>query len=1182
MKNPNRSVYSSSQPFHLRHLLHALCLRVICFFALLGFGLAANAALTLNGTGVYSFDGSTVGVEYNSLIDPTTGANAANYAVTGTTVSSVTVQADSQSVVLHLGSVITGQFVVTINNVKDSTLANTIAANTKGTNSVLGLTSADFQTTEGQPFSTTYAGNVATIVAGGSDIWVNGDFFIYNYLTVTNDFDFRLRVQSVSDADGSGFSRSGLMARDALQDGGNNSAGHQVLVAVNEANTYQVILRPNSGAAGTTQSLPPNPLPIASGSNSWVRLQRQGNIFTTYSSSNGLSWTQIVQFDGSVIGDATFTNSVLFLGIATGSHTTTNTTTAVDSDMSPTPTVPVGIASDLPTTAVWRAGAANSLTIGATGNPIFYQWRSNAVDVVGQTNATYTDLITHTNDGATYSVRVYNAISTNLSGNCVVTVSSDTNKPTIFGAYSYDGLTVGVDFLKAMNPATTTNIANYNVTGASITSATLASDAQSVFLTLSAPLSGQFVVTVNNVQDVSQNVILAGSKATNAVLNLTLADVNSITPGFSATYTGNWATIVAGGADIFGTSDNLVYSYLIATNNFDYQLRVRKLVSPDSQAFSRSGIMARESITDPGSKEMGEFVNWGNGITNTFQTLRRIGAGATTLSTGGTGTPATPGNAFPNLWVRLRRDNTVLRAYWSTNTPPTTSWVLQQTYDMTNDTDLQLFSLNEDGVTTNQVYLGIATSAHSGTQLLTATDADFGAAPEMPVTITTQPANNTVVNQSNAVTITVAASGIPISYQWRTNGTAIPGATNTSYTIPAAGAADGTWAYSVLVYNDISSQISSNAFLTVLLDTNTPAITGISSYDGTTVTVYFSEKLDPTTAANPANYTVPGATVTGATLLADGQSVLLTLSTVISGGFTVTASNVQDLIGHNVMVAGSQAFNTVYNTPGYFSLQDYNTGTPGANSATFSGGMLTTVSGGADIFGTSDNCYLVYIAVTNNFDYRMRAQSVANISQAFARVGLMVRDSTTAANARMVAMVYNNGQNAGVGTFQLLRRTTVGGGVGTTGANPGTAFGTNSWLRVQRIGNVFTCYTSTDGDNWTLYGTTPTIAMTSVAYLGIVTSAHAANPTTVSAVTSDFGITPLAQPTVAVNNDGSGHVVLTWPGTYPGYQLLSSPSLTAPVWTTNTAAPAIVSGQFNVTLTPSGSAKYFRLSMPQF
>jgi hypothetical protein len=1152
---------------------------------------ADAAALTLNGIGAYSFDGQTVGVEFNGPLDPTSGTSAANYAVAGTTVASVTLQADNQSVVLHLGSTIMGQFVVTVNNVKDSTLANTIAANSQASNTVLNLTLQDF--TGGQTGqSQTYAGNVATLVAGGIDIWTGADTFQYEYLTVTNDFDYRLRVISVSDGGGGAFSRSGLMVRDSLTDSGS----HEVMAAVNQAgpggnpNTFQTLYRTTTDSGLTEDNN--SATPAAFGSNSWVRMQRQGTVFTTSGSSNGLSWTTLYSFDAATAGDDTFTNSVLFLGIATCAHGdgATILTTAVDSDMSVTPVVPVSITGNLPATAVWRAGAANSLTITAAGNPVFYQWRSNAVDVVGQTNATYTDAITQTGDAGTYSVRVFNSISTNLSGNCVVTVSTDTSKPTIFGAFSYDGLTVGVDYLKAMNPATATNAANYSVTGTTVSSAALSADAQSVFLTLGTPISGQFVVTVNNVQDVSQNVIAANSKATNTVLGLTLADINSISPspGISEINTGNWATLAVGGADIFGTGDNCSIAYLIATNNFDYQMRVRSIVSPSSQAFARSGLAAREALSDSGSKEFGEYANRANGVTNTFQTLYRAGVGAAIIGVGGNGTPTGVTNKFPDIWVRVRRDGTVFRAYWSAVTPPTTNWVLQTTYDSTNDTDGFLFTLNEDLVTSNEVYLGIQSGAHNANELATITDSDFGVAPEEPVRITTQPAANTVLNEGGNVTLTVAANGIPIYYQWRTNSVAVPGATNAAFAITSASDTSAASVYSVQVYNDISSQISSNATLTVLDDTNTPAITTVSSYDGTTVTVYFSEKLDPTTAANAANYTIAGTTVTGATLLTDGQSVSLTLSTPISGGFTITVNNVKDLVGGNPIVTGSEAFNTTYNTPGLFTLQDYNSGTV-PFSATYSAGTLTTVAGGLDTFGGNLNYTLVYVPVAGNFDYRVRAQSVSDGGGGqFTKIGLMARDSNTNGSGTFFMEAYCNGGNGGIGFYQTLRQLTIGAG-GTQGGANVTAFGVNSWMRIKRIGNAFTSYYSQDGLNWTLFQGPTTIAMTSTCYLGVMTSAHGAAPIQTTGVSSDFGLTPPESvPAVAFTprlsgvSDNSGHVVLTWPGTFPGYQLLATPSLTSPVWTTNTAAPAIVSGQFKVTVPASGAAEFFRLTMPQF
>ncbi len=82
-------------------------------------------------------------------------------------------------------------------------------------------------------------------------------------------------------------------------------------------------------------------------------------------------------------------------------------------------------------------------------------------------------------------------------------------------------------------------------------------------------------------------------------------------------------------------------------------------------------------------------------------------------------------------------------------------------------------------------------------------------------TITAQPTSRTVA-VGTLVTFNVVATGDgTLTYQWRKNNEAIEGATQSTYTIPAASAADsGT--YSVWVQNSGGTVISSGATLTVL------------------------------------------------------------------------------------------------------------------------------------------------------------------------------------------------------------------------------------------------------------------------------------------------------------------------------------------------------------------------------
>ena len=406
----------------------------------------AQAAPTIYG--VYSYDGLTAGVQFSVPVDPTTATAVANYAVSGTTVTNVTLMPDGASVALGLSVPISGQFVVTVNNVEDTSL-NPIAPNSTATNNVLNLVITPFGDADpangGQPYSATYTGGYATLIAGGSDLYGNGDNFVFENMPVTNDFDYCMKIPLVG-PDGQPFDRSGLMVRDLT----NDMYAHEILVSHNAgpnagnsaADSAQVTLRfALDYTASTTYSEPPNPLPAFYGSNSWVRLQRSGNIFTCYYASNGVHWLRLYQFDGSsnrtpdgITGaavDGMFTNAVLYLGMATCAHNSAVDTTNIVSDLGPTPLAPVRIYTQPPATMIFRQNVPAQISVGAGGVPDpVYQWLTNGVPIPGATNATYNVASPQPSDAGTYSVLVSNYFSSVLSSNCVVTYSADTTPPT--------------------------------------------------------------------------------------------------------------------------------------------------------------------------------------------------------------------------------------------------------------------------------------------------------------------------------------------------------------------------------------------------------------------------------------------------------------------------------------------------------------------------------------------------------------------------------------------------------------------------------------------------------------------------------------------------------------------------------------------------------------------------------
>jgi hypothetical protein len=284
---------------------------------------------------VVSYDGASIGLTFNKTLNPATVTNTANYRLGGVAITNVALMADGQTLILYPQRPVAGDFTVTVNDVKDLSL-NPISVDSKISGAVLDLKTAVMGDAAHQPSSIVYNGNTAMVVAGGSDIAEYGDHFVYHYFLATNDFDIRLRVQSV-ESGGGAFARSGLMARDSIL----NEMSHQVMVAVNEGDSFQVIARTQAGAT-KTQSQPPNPLPAAFGSNSWVRLQRSGTAFCAYGSGDGMNWSKLYQFDSVADEDGPFANPI-YLGIATSAWSSTKTVTAVVSDLSVTQTMPASM-----------------------------------------------------------------------------------------------------------------------------------------------------------------------------------------------------------------------------------------------------------------------------------------------------------------------------------------------------------------------------------------------------------------------------------------------------------------------------------------------------------------------------------------------------------------------------------------------------------------------------------------------------------------------------------------------------------------------------------------------------------------------------------------------------------------------------------------------------------------------
>jgi beta-galactosidase len=146
------------------------------------------------------------------------------------------------------------------------------------------------------------------VVAEGVDIWGTADSFHFSQKEMTGDFDQVVQIESFTGPDVGG--KAGLMVRESLSANSRN-----VFVGATIADQGFRFSR-RSSTGGTTQNL------FKGGTvtfpNVWVRLTRQGNVFTGYSSTDGVNWTQLGQTTLSL-------PATLFFGLASNSRSAGNT-----------------------------------------------------------------------------------------------------------------------------------------------------------------------------------------------------------------------------------------------------------------------------------------------------------------------------------------------------------------------------------------------------------------------------------------------------------------------------------------------------------------------------------------------------------------------------------------------------------------------------------------------------------------------------------------------------------------------------------------------------------------------------------------------------------------------------------------------------------------------------------------
>lgn len=405
-----------------------------------------------------------------------------------------------------------------------------------------------------------------------------------------------------------------------------------------------------------------------------------------------------------------------------------------------------------------------------------------------------------------------------------------------------------------------------------------------------------------------------------------------------------------------------------------------------------------------------------------------------------------------------------------------------------------------DGADGTGAIIYATTAENSGNRLISIADAGAGSAATVLYTagpnqmlrgvrfapaaqgvyFPTPPQNQFAAIGQNIVFSAGAAGSLPISYQWQFDGTNIPGATLSSFVVSNAGVANaGT--YSVSAANDISAT-NASATLALLINTNAPALLGVEGIGLTGVEVLLSAVITPDSATNPANYVLSGSNGTvpilSAAQDASGSNVFLTVPLMTNGAtYLLGVSNLVNAYATNEILPFTQ---TNFIASAYTPV---GIGTAAPAQTILSNGLILSGTGTL-LNGTNDQAGFSGQLVSGNFDLCVNLASLG-AEDVWSEAGLMARQSLAPGSAFAASIATPNMS----GCF-FDWRSASNGSSSLSGQFPVNM--PNTWLRLSRVGSLFTGYGSYDGQTWTQLGSV-TIAMNDPINVGLAVTSNETN-----------------------------------------------------------------------------------------
>ncbi|MBM3847332.1 MAG: hypothetical protein FJ405_13750, partial [Verrucomicrobia bacterium] len=343
----------------------------------------------------------------------------------------------------------------------------------------------------------------------------------------------------------------------------------------------------------------------------------------------------------------------------------------------------------------------------------------------------------------------------------------------------------------------------------------------------------------------------------------------------------------------------------------------------------------------------------------------------------------------------------------------------------------------------------------------------------------------------------------PPSFRWQRDDVDLPGQTNAVLRLPRVSLGDHGHRYQAVLSNSIGSIVTSSVLLSVSPDMTPPALVEVSNVASNLVQLRFSAMLDGEKARQPDHYCVGGVPPQRVDVFEEGRVILLH-TPVLNLGLPVQVrveGLVKKVASPVPMPPTERSFVPFAFQP--TALGSLDVGNGGSHETRGSLTRITSLGSAND--AREDGGHYAWQWVTGDFDIQAQVQSLEG-GDAWGRVGLMVREDLTAES--QMAVVWAGSSQLGC-LFQhrrLPRSFAISEGRPSPGIPP------ELWLRLQRTGNRFVAFASSDGRGWTTMGSVE-LSLPEWFYLGPCVAGLKSNTlTTASVEISSPIVGPIAPP----------------------------------------------------------------------